>query len=84
MKKSRLLIAMIVLVLSLVLVSGVLATASRVTPGVAAAPALQDPGDLPSGDGPWVVRAYYDDPQMVNDLAARLEPWEVNRDEGYM
>ena len=35
-------------------------------------------------DGPWVVRAYYSDYQMVRDLAAWAEPWEVNRDGGYV
>jgi len=38
----------------------------------------------PQGEGPWVVRAYYTDRQMVNDLAAWLEPWEVHHDEGYL
>jgi hypothetical protein len=31
-----------------------------------------------------VVRAYYTDRQMVDDLAAWLEPWEVHHDEGYL
>ena len=26
----------------------------------------------PEGDGPWVVRATYSDPQMVRELASRL------------
>jgi PKD repeat protein len=38
----------------------------------------------PEGDGPWVVRAYYDDRAMVNEMAAWLEPWEVHHDEGYL
>ncbi len=29
------------------------------------------------GEGPWVVRAYYSDPQLLYDLAAWHEPWEV-------
>lgn len=32
----------------------------------------------------WVVRAYFDDPAMVNELAQWLEPWEVRRDLGYL
>jgi hypothetical protein len=39
---------------------------------------------LPGTDGPWVVRAYYDDRQMVDALAAVLEPWEVHHDEGWL
>ncbi len=31
-----------------------------------------------------VVRAYFDNQEMVNELAARKEPWEVNHDEGYL
>ncbi|PID87074.1 MAG: hypothetical protein CSB13_01185 [Chloroflexi bacterium] len=31
-----------------------------------------------------VVRAYFDDRDMVNQLAARKEPWEVHYDEGYL
>lgn len=31
-----------------------------------------------------VVRAYYTDRQLVDDLAAWLEPWEVHHDEGYL
>jgi carboxypeptidase T len=32
----------------------------------------------------WVVRAYYQDQQMVNDLASWLEPWEVHHVQGYI
>lgn len=32
----------------------------------------------------WVVRAYYQDRQMVNELARWLEPWEVHHDQGYL
>jgi carboxypeptidase T len=39
---------------------------------------------LPAGNGPWVVRAYFSDPQMVKELASRLEPWEVHADQGYL
>jgi carboxypeptidase T len=31
-----------------------------------------------------VVRAYYSDRTMVDDLAAWLEPWEVHHDQGYL
>ncbi len=33
---------------------------------------------LPTGDGPWVVRAYFTDRWMVAAVAAWTEPWEVN------
>lgn len=36
------------------------------------------------GNGPWVVRAYYDDPQLPRLLAAHLEPWEVHPEQGYL
>jgi carboxypeptidase T len=38
----------------------------------------------PAGDGPWVVRAFFSSRQMVHDLAAWKEPWEVHYDEGYL
>ena len=68
-----------ILLLSLALVS-TLGTAGS-------APAAQGPAsadNLPAGEGPWVVRAYYTDRQLVNDLAAWLEPWEVHHDQGYL
>jgi len=43
-------------------------------------PELEEPPD----EGPWVVRAYYTDRQMVNDLASWREPWEVHHDQGYL
>ena len=39
---------------------------------------------LPPGEGPWVVRAYFSDPALPRQLAARLEPWEVHPEEGYL
>ncbi len=39
---------------------------------------------LPGTGGPWVVRAYYDDRQMVAAAAAIVEPWEVHHDEGWL
>ncbi len=48
---------------------------------VPALPAV-DEAALPTD---WVVvRAYFSDRQMVNDLAAWREPWEVNNDKGYV
>lgn len=44
----------------------------------------QPPATQPQDQDLWVVRAYYADRQMVNDLAAWLEPWEVHHDEGYL
>ncbi len=38
----------------------------------------------PSTEGPWVVRAHFADRQMVNDLAAWSEPWEVDHENGYL
>ena len=81
-KKSRLLIAISVLILSLALVTGALAAASRGTSNQPPPP--PEGGTLPEGGGPWVVRAYYDNPLMVAALAQTKEPWEVNRDEGYV
>lgn len=31
-----------------------------------------------------VVRAYYDDPALIAQVAAWNEPWEINQEEGYM
>lgn len=84
MDKTRLLIASAILLLSMALVGGALASASWAADGMAAQPSEQDPGLLPEGDGPWVVRAYYKDRQMVADVAARIEPWEVNTEQGYI
>ena len=38
----------------------------------------------PQDEGPWVVRAYYEDRAQVNELAAWLPPWEVHPDEQYI
>jgi murein tripeptide amidase MpaA len=38
----------------------------------------------PAEDGPWVVRAYYTDPRMVAGLATWAEPWEIDREAGYV
>ena len=35
------------------------------------------------GKGPWVVKAWYANQAALNRLAARQEPWEVNKKEGY-
>ena len=42
------------------------------------------PGTQIPADGPWVVRAYFSDPEMVANLAERIEPWEVNQELGYV
>jgi PKD repeat protein len=39
------------------------------------------PADPPPGEGPWVVRAYFTDRAMVDELAAWREPWEVHYDD---
>ncbi len=33
--------------------------------------------DVPPDDGPWVVRAYFDDLATLHDLASWREPWDV-------
>jgi carboxypeptidase T len=55
-------------------------------PSAAAVPGGPSPAvnAEPPGDGPWVVRAYYTDRRMVDELAAWLEPWEVHPDKGYL
>lgn len=35
-------------------------------------------------DGPWVVVAYFSNREQVNRVAERIEPWEVNYDQGFM
>ena len=46
--------------------------------------------NVPAGNAPEVgydfviVRAYFDDPQMVRELANWKEPWEVNDEQGYL
>ncbi len=37
-----------------------------------------------SQDAIWVVRAEFDDPAQLAQLAARREPWEVHPDQGYL
>ncbi len=64
--------------LAVLLGSGLWAAGS---PAAAQDPPLAQP---PEGDGPWVVRAYYADRQLVDELAAWIEPWEVHHDEGYL
>ncbi|MGD8791671.1 MAG: M14 family zinc carboxypeptidase [Anaerolineae bacterium] len=50
--------------------------------GATGVPTLAQDG--PEGDGPWVVRAYYQDRAPVDEMAAWLEPWEVHHDQGYL
>jgi carboxypeptidase T len=88
MKISRLVIVFLITLTALLLVAGILASV-----GLAAKP-LSQAGDQnalsifdrqpPPGEGPWVVRAYYQDRQIVNQLAAQIEPWEVHHDQGYL
>jgi carboxypeptidase T len=63
----------------------VLLLSSLMPPGdPLAADGLRALNAQPQGQGPWVVRAYYAERQMVDDLAAWLEPWEVHHDQGYL
>lgn len=50
------------------------------TPGLALA-VVAGP---PPGDGPWVVRATFQDRDQVDRLAAEIEPWEVHHAERYI
>ena len=65
------------LILGAILISGIVifAWAAQSAPAV-------DEQTLPTEM--VVVRAYFDNREMVNKLAARKEPWEVNHDEGYL
>ncbi len=58
---------------------GVVAQAAHTSPTAQPIPPL----DLPVGNT-LVVRAYFDNRQMVYDLARWLEPWEVNYEMGYL
>ncbi|RPI34251.1 MAG: hypothetical protein EHM70_03430, partial [Chloroflexota bacterium] len=73
--------------LALGLVCGVLVAASRSarasTEAVSVPPvSTGTPGS--ARDSIEVVRAYFDDPNMVALLAAWIEPWEVHPSEGYL
>ena len=46
--------------------------------------ALAASADPPAGNGPWVVRARFQDRAQVNRLAAEREPWEVHYDQRYL
>lgn len=83
MKTSRLVLIVVVFVLSLTLVGVALAAANRSAPAQTGR-TLRMPGVTPEGEGPWVVRAYYSDPVIIAQVAARIEPWEVNREQGYI
>jgi carboxypeptidase T len=67
----------IIVIFSVVLLLTVLVFAWAAAP----APAV-DEQTLPTET--VVVRAYFTDRDMVNALAARKEPWEVNHDAGYL
>jgi PKD repeat protein len=68
---------------ALVILAGMLAGLLVSVPeGLAQPP---EPTDLSSQAWErWVVRAYYDDPQRIYEVAWRAEPWEVNAKEGYV
>lgn len=65
------------LILGIMLIGGILVFAWAARPAPAA-----DEQTLPADI--VVVRAYFDNREMVNELAARKEPWEVHHDEGYL
>ncbi|MBN1886963.1 MAG: hypothetical protein JW850_03200 [Thermoflexales bacterium] len=53
-------------------------------PEVQALPPAPQAQPIPLGDGPWVVRAYYTERRLVDELAAWRAPWEVHHDQGYL
>ncbi|MBN2547631.1 MAG: hypothetical protein JXB15_00620, partial [Anaerolineales bacterium] len=70
----------VLLILLFSLAGGASSPASgRTPPDEQALPTLS-----PEDSSYQVVRAYYTDRQMVNALAAWLEPWEVHHDKGYL
>jgi carboxypeptidase T len=79
MENRRRIVGLLGLVSALLLSGSWPAGTRSASVGASPSPVVQ-----PQGEGPWVVRAYYTDRQMVYDLAAWLEPWEVHHDEGYV
>ena len=78
------LIRVLVLLAILLAVAG-LAGANAANPSMTAIEqTIATSPPLPPGEGPWVVRAYFSDPALPRQLAARLEPWEVHPEEGYL
>ncbi len=53
---------------------------------LALAPALAfgAPALPPAGDGPWVVKASFQERSQVDRFAGDYEPWEVHHDQGYL
>ncbi len=45
--------------------------------------ANDEPTTQTTAEKSWVIRAYYSDPEMVVNLAGRIEPWEINQELGY-
>ncbi len=71
--------------LNLLLLPVVILLLLFVSPITSSSPLPSTPmGTVPSGEGPWVVRAYYTSRQMLDTLAARMEPWEVHPDLNYV
>lgn len=52
---------------------------ARLAGAVAEAPSAR----MPAGDGPWVVRAYFDSKPQLHLASARNPPWEVRHDQRY-
>ena len=63
------------------LAGAVLAACLVLAAGVPAARGAPEAG--PQGEGPWVVRAYYGDRQMLAGLSGWTEPWDVDLEAGY-
>jgi len=83
MRKFRLVLTSVTLLIALALVSGVMAAGETFTRiSLPSQPSQKQ--DLPDGDGPWVVRAYFTNREMVDRLAVEMEPWEVHHDKGYL
>ena len=67
--------ALTLLCLALALTCSIPVGAARIEPN-AAQPTTQ----MPQGNGPWVVRAYYASERSFEALLQRAAPWQVDRD----
>ncbi|MCI0520815.1 MAG: PKD domain-containing protein [Chloroflexi bacterium] len=83
MSKMRLVVLWSTLLFALAAIGLALSAAGQAAAPLAT-PAGAAPLPPPDGEGPWVVRAYFTDREMVALLASRIEPWEVHYDKGFL